>query len=71
MDLWMIIQERSLLFSLLLVVLLGSAFLLFAIWKSRSNNSKRLTITMYVMCTAVILSTIGAIIFPVSFGYNA
>lgn len=71
MDLWLMIKERYALLSVFIVIILGSLFLLLAIRKIRSEIPKSLIIMVTVISSVIIVLSILALIFMLSFGYNA
>lgn len=71
MDLWFIIKERYMLLSVLLIITIVSLFLLLAIWKNRSEVPKSLTVIITVICMGIIILSLLALVFAISFGYNS
>src|SRR5699024_1962955 len=71
MDLWYMIKERYVLLSVFLIIIFVSLLLLLATWKMRSNIPKRLTAITTTIFFIIILVSILALVFAVSFGYNA
>ncbi|MDW0110594.1 hypothetical protein [Sporosarcina aquimarina] len=70
MDLWFIIKERYMLLSVLLIITFVSLFLLLAIWKNRSEVPRSLTVIITVICMGIIILSLLALVFAISFGYN-
>lgn len=58
------------LLSVLLIIIFVSLFLLLAIWKNRSEVPRSLTVIITIICTGIIVLSILALVFAVSFGYN-
>lgn len=71
MDLWFIIKERYMLLSVLLIITFVSLFLLLAIWKNRSEVPRSLTVIITVICMGIIILSLLALVFAISFGYNS
>ncbi|PIC77359.1 hypothetical protein CSV74_06865 [Sporosarcina sp. P19] len=71
MDVWFVIKERYMLLSIFLIILLVNMFLLIAIWKNRSDMPKSLTLVITIICSIIIVLSIFAFVFAVSFGYNS
>lgn len=71
MDLFIILQERALLLSVLLFITALSSLLLMAMWKSRNVLPRKLAGTIVVMNMMIMLCTFTGIIFTLTFGYNA
>lgn len=71
MDLWFVVKERYLFFSILLIILLAGLMLLFAIWKNRSALPKSAVVMIIVLYACVIGLSVAGFIFAVSFGYNS
>ncbi|QUW21136.1 hypothetical protein JSQ81_15150 [Sporosarcina sp. Marseille-Q4063] len=71
MDLWFIIKERHMLLSVLFIIMLLSLFLFLAIWKNRSDVPRSLTVIISLICMVIIVLSIFALVFAVSFGNNS
>lgn len=71
MDLFIILQERALLLSVLLFITVLSSLLLTAMWKSRNVLPRKLAGTIVVMNMMIMLCTFTGIVFTLTFGYNA
>ena len=71
MDFWFMIKERYVLLSLFIIFILVSLFLLLATWKKRSDVPKSLTAIITLICTVIIVLSMFALVFSVSFGYNS
>lgn len=71
MDLWFVMKERYMLLSIFLIIIVVSLFLLIAIWKTRSDMPKSLTLIITIICSIIIALSIFALVFAVSFGYNS
>lgn len=71
MDLWFVIKERYILLSVLLIIIFASLFLLFTIWRNQSDIPKSLTVIITIICIGIIVLSIFAFVFSLSFGFNA
>jgi hypothetical protein len=71
MDLWFIIKERYVLLSIILIIIFISLFFLIVTWKKHSNVPKGLLVVITTICFVIILLSILALAFAVSFGYNS
>lgn len=71
MDLWLMIKERYMLFSIFLIIIFISLFFLLATWKKHSDISKSLIVIITTICLVIILLSILALVFAASFGYNS
>ncbi|PIC68260.1 hypothetical protein CSV71_04970 [Sporosarcina sp. P21c] len=71
MDVWFIMKERYMLLSIFLIIIVVSLFLLIAIWKTRSDMPKSLTLIITIICSIIIALSIFALVFAVLFGYNS
>ena len=71
MDVWFVMKERYMLLSIFLIIIVVSSFLLIAIWKTRSEMPKSLTLIITIICSIIIALSIFALVFAVSFGYNS
>lgn len=71
MDLWTIIQERFVILSIFTVTAFVCVALLFAVWKNRVYLSKSLSVVAMGLSAVILMSVIAAMIFIISFGYNA
>ncbi|PIC98484.1 hypothetical protein CSV68_13075 [Sporosarcina sp. P29] len=71
MDVWFLIKERYMLLSIFLIIIVVSVFLLIAIWKNRTDMPKSLTLTITIICSIIIVLSVFALVFAVSFGYNS
>ncbi|PID22311.1 hypothetical protein CSV61_05535 [Sporosarcina sp. P3] len=71
MDVWFVIKERYMLLSVILIILLVNLFLFLAIWKNRSDIPKSQTLIITIICTVILVLSLFALVFAVSFGYNS
>ncbi len=71
MDLWLIVKERYMLLSVLLIITIISLLLLCAIWKNRSEIPRSLIVLIILICIVIIVLSILALMFSISFGYNS
>ena len=71
MDFWFIIKQRYMFFSFFIIIILFSLIMLMTIWKNRSNTPKILTAITTASCVILIITSIFALIFLYSFGYNS
>lgn len=71
MSLWFVVQDRLVLFGVFIAIILAAVFLSIATMKSRGNMPKSLVVTIFVICTIVIVLALFAIIFLASFGFNS
>jgi len=70
MDLLCIAKERYIFISIFTIMILLSLLMLFAIWKNRFYLSKRLLALVTVISMIIIVLSIIALLFILSFGYN-
>lgn len=70
MDLLYMAKERYIFISIFTIMILLSLLMLFAIWKNRSYLSKSLLALVTVISMIIIVLSIVALIFILSFGYN-
>lgn len=71
MDLSIIFQERFILISVFIIIVLASTFLMIATWKNRTYMPKGLLIVVFVISAIIIVGALFALIFSISFGYNS
>ena len=71
MDLWVVIKERYMLLSIFIIIILMSVILVYATWRNRSSLPKSLTGVIIVLCSLIIVLSLVALVFAVSFGYNS
>ena len=71
MDFWFMIKERYVLLSFFIIFILVSLFLLLSTWKKRSDMPKSLTAIITIICAIIIVLSMFALVFAVSFGYNS
>lgn len=71
MDLWAVIKERYMLLSIFILIIVASLILVYATWRNRSVMPKVLTGFIFVLCTILIVISLAALVFAVSFGYNS
>ncbi|MEI3605756.1 hypothetical protein SPD48_08625 [Pseudogracilibacillus sp. SE30717A] len=71
MDLFMIMKERYMFLAIIIIIIFMSLLLIFTTWKRRSNIPKSLLIFITSICTILIISSLFALVFTVSFGYNS
>ncbi|HLQ95783.1 MAG TPA: hypothetical protein VK108_05305 [Pseudogracilibacillus sp.] len=70
MDLLYIAKERYIFISIFTIMILLSLLMLFATWKNHFYLSKRLLALVTVISMIIIVLSIIALIFILSFGYN-
>lgn len=70
MDVWWMIQERYILLSVLLMIILVNLLLLLATWKKQADLPKSLTVIITAICLIMMILSILTLVFIVSFGYN-
>ena len=68
---WAIVQERYLFLSIFLLFLVLSLFLLLASWKNRALLPKSLGIIVSLSSSIILVGSLLALLFILSFGYNA
>lgn len=71
LDIWTIIQQRFWVLTFFAFLIAISILLLFSTWKNRATQPKTLTISMTILYTIILIGSFLAIIFLISFGYNA
>lgn len=71
MDFWFMFKERYVLLSFIIIFILVSLFLLLATWKKRSDMPKSLITIITIICMIIIVLSMFALLFAVSFGYNS
>ena len=71
MDVWFLIKERYMLLSIFLIIIVVNVFLLIAIWKNRTDMPKSLILIITIICSIIIVLSVFALVFAVSFGYNS
>lgn len=71
MDLWVVVKERYMFLSILIIIILASLILVYATWKNRSNMPKSLTGVIIVLCALIIGLSLVALVFAISFGFNS
>jgi len=71
MDLWFMIKERAPFLSFFLFIILLSVFLLVSTWKNRTNIPKSLTAIITFISIILVVASLIAMIFTISFGYNS
>ena len=71
LNIWMMVQERFIHISVFSVILIASLLLLWTTWKNRQTLPKALTLFSSMICFVLVLISMYALIFVVSFGYNA
>src|SRR5690625_376347 len=71
MDLFVIMKDRYMFLSFSIILVFVSLFLLFAIWKKRTDIPKSLTVIITIICTIMIISLLFVFVFAVSFSYNS
>lgn len=64
------IQERFMILAVFAVVILVSLFLLISVWKNRTYLSKPLLVVVIGLGGIILVLSLLAFIFTLSFGYN-
>ncbi|KIL53471.1 hypothetical protein KP77_04470 [Jeotgalibacillus alimentarius] len=70
MDIWFLVKERSMLFTLFAVIIIINLLLLLAVWKKRAQLPKWLIIMTIFICTLLIALSIGLLVFTLFVGFN-
>lgn len=71
MDIWVVIKERYVIVSFLIVLFLLSLFSLVAIKKSRLAISKKMATMQIIFFVFLIIVSLLGLLFTISFGYNS
>ncbi|MCK2157275.1 hypothetical protein [Exiguobacterium sp. 17-1] len=71
MDIFYLIQERALPFSILSLLMMASAVVVYVVWKRQVSLPLPLRIFTTVVCLICIIGSAGLILFTLFVGYNA
>ncbi|AFS70532.1 hypothetical protein [Exiguobacterium antarcticum] len=69
MDLFYLIQERALPFSILALLMMASAVVVYVVWKRQVSLPLRIFTT--IVCLTCIIGSAGLMLFTLFVGYNA
>ncbi|HCN56674.1 MAG TPA: hypothetical protein DIS82_00850 [Exiguobacterium sp.] len=68
---WYLIQERALPFSILALLMMASAVVVYVVWKKQVSLPMPLRIFTTVVCLTCIVGSAGLMLFTLFVGYNS
>lgn len=71
LELFYLIQERALPFSVLALLMMASAIVVYVVWKKQVSLPLSLRIFTTVVCLTCIIGSAGLMLFTLFVGYNA
>lgn len=71
MDIWYLIQERAVPVTILALLMMGSAVVVFTVWKRRLSLSMPLRLFTTIVCLVCIVVSAGLLLFTLFLGYNS
>ena len=71
MDIWYLIQERAVPVTILALLMMGSAVVVFTVWKRRLALSMPLRLFTTIVCLVCIVVSAGLLLFTLFLGYNS
>ncbi|MGX8177128.1 hypothetical protein ACWS7L_06520 [Exiguobacterium artemiae] len=71
MDIWYLIQERAVPVTILALLMMGSAVVVFTVWKRRLALSMPLRLFTTIVCLVCIIVSGGLLLFTLFLGYNS
>ena len=71
MDIWYLLQERAVPVTILALLMMGSAVVVFTVWKRRLALSMPLRLFTTIVCLVCIVVSAGLLLFTLFFGYNS
>lgn len=71
MDIWYLIQERAVPVTILALLMMGSAVVVFSVWKRRLALSMPLRLFTTIVCLVCIIVSGGLLLFTLFLGYNS
>ncbi|MFZ0075351.1 MULTISPECIES: hypothetical protein [Exiguobacterium] len=71
MDIWYLLQERAVPVTILALLMMGSAVVVFTVWKRRLALSMPLRLFTTIVCLVCIVVSAGLLLFTLFLGYNS
>ncbi|MGX8238467.1 hypothetical protein [Exiguobacterium undae] len=71
MDIWYLLQERAVPVTILALLMMGSAVVVFTVWKRRLVLSMPLRLFTTIVCLVCIVVSAGLLLFTLFLGYNS
>ncbi|WP_404276989.1 hypothetical protein [Exiguobacterium undae] len=71
MDIWYLLQERAVPVTILALLMMGSAVVVFTVWKRRLSLSMPLRLFTTIVCLVCIVVSAGLLLFTLFLGYNS
>lgn len=71
MDIWYLFQERAVPVTILALLMMGSAVVVFTVWKRRLTLSMPLRLFTTIVCLVCIVVSAGLLLFTLFLGYNS
>ena len=71
MDIWYLLQERAVPVTILALLMMGSAVVVFTVWKRRLALSMPLRLFTTIVCLVCIVVSAGLMLFTLFLGYNS
>ncbi|RJP02628.1 hypothetical protein D3D03_04585 [Exiguobacterium sp. RIT452] len=71
MDIWYLIQERAVPVTILALLMMGSAVVVFTVWKRGLALSMPLRLFTTIVCLVCIVVSAGLLLFTLFLGYNS
>lgn len=71
MDIWYLLQERAVPVTILALLMMGSAVVVFTVWKRRLSLSMPLRLFTTIVCLVCIVVSAALLLFTLFLGYNS
>lgn len=71
MDIWYLLQERAVPVTILALLMMGSAVVVFTVWKRRLALSMPLRLFTTIVCLVCIFVSAALLLFTLFLGYNS